>query len=272
MRKSWQLAVCAVSAFALVLASGQAGAKTIDWQGTLVLDLGVLGDFTGTGGGVATVNDSSGGNHLNTLRIDNGITAGGTVPVTDPETTQTIVSVIVEDAALGAGTFGNISGVGPVSPNALPVSGLAKVCLVFVGCSSFLPLDVSQGPATAIGVGGVLTIGGAGDIRISIEAAGWQLSASTKLTHTDNGAFETRMATGFIHGPASGTSSTATGSGVIQLISPMQVYTSGVPGNSAKIALFASLTVHFIPEPGLLLLLGTGVVGLAIVGRSRMRK
>jgi hypothetical protein len=31
------------------------------------------------------------------------------------------------------------------------------------------------------------------------------------------------------------------------------------------------LVVHFIPEPGLLLLLGSGVLGLTVLGRRRLR-
>jgi hypothetical protein len=30
--------------------------------------------------------------------------------------------------------------------------------------------------------------------------------------------------------------------------------------------------VHFIPEPGMLILLGAGVAGLVVMGRRRMRK
>ena len=264
--------LCAMAIGVLQLGiAASAGAKTIDWVGTMTLDLGVLGEFIGTGGGVATVNNSSGGTHLNTLRLSDGITAGGTVPVTDPETTLTIQSVRVTSAALGAGTFGNISGGGPINPNTLPVSGLAKVCLFFSGCTTFLPLSLSQGPSTGLGVGGLLTLGGAGPIRISVEAGGWQLETSTKITQTNNGAFLPKTSRGFVHGPASNTSSTAANSGVLQVISPMQVFTSGVPGNSEKIALFASIRVHFVPEPGLLLLIGSGVVGLAVIGRARMR-
>jgi len=50
------------------------------------------------------------------------------------------------------------------------------------------------------------------------------------------------------------------------------VTTAGVLGNSTAIPLFMTLTLHFIPEPGLLLLLGAGVVGLGLLGRSRIKK
>ena len=59
---------------------------------------------------------------------------------------------------------------------------------------------------------------------------------------------------------------------MIQLVAPQAVKTLGIAGNSADIALFMTLTLHFIPEPGLLLLLGSGVVGLGLLGRSRMKK
>ncbi len=225
--------------------------------------------FSDVGTGVATVNQTGGGTHLNTLRLAGGITVSGTVPVTDPEVTASIVSVIVQSADLGSGTFGSISGPGPISPNQLPIGGIAKVCLVFVGCTSFLPLSLSQGPNTGQGVGGLATIGQLGQIRISIIQAPWQLSASTLITHTANGAFQTVMRTGFVHGPESNTSTTAAPSGVIQLISPQQVVTSGIPTNSDKIALFNTLTIHFIPEPGLLLLIGSGALGLALLGGRR---
>jgi hypothetical protein len=46
----------------------------------------------------------------------------------------------------------------------------------------------------------------------------------------------------------------------------------GLNSNSSQLTLFASLTLHFVPEPGLLLLIGSGVVGLGLLGRSRMKK
>ena len=43
-------------------------------------------------------------------------------------------------------------------------------------------------------------------------------------------------------------------------------------GASAVIPSFATLTLTFVPEPGTLLLLASGVAGLAVLGRKRMSK
>jgi len=78
---------------------------------------------------------------------------------------------------------------------------------------------------------------------------------------------------GFAHDPSSTTTNTAQPSGVVQLISPMQIVTNLTSGSNAKISQFSTpLRIHFIPEPGTLLLLGAGVAGLAPLGRERMRR
>ena len=58
----------------------------------------------------------------------------------------------------------------------------------------------------------------------------------------------------------------------MQLITPNQVITNLPLGSSDKMGQFVVWVIHFIPEPGLLLLLGSGVAGLALLGRRRMRK
>ena len=56
--------------------------------------------------------------------------------------------------------------------------------------------------------------------------------------------------------------------GVVQLISPFKVITNAA-GNLPGLA---TQTLTFVPEPGTLLLLGSGVLGLALYGRRHLRK
>ena len=74
-------------------AAGAAGAKTIGWNGTLDIRFGKEVPIRLEGSGVATVNNSTGGNHLNILRLAGGIAGSGTVVITDPESTGTIPSI-----------------------------------------------------------------------------------------------------------------------------------------------------------------------------------
>jgi hypothetical protein len=225
------------------------------------------------GSGVSTVNDSGGGTHLNTLRIAGGITGSGTIPVTDPDTTATIPQIEIK-ATLGTATLSGISGAPPLNPPAtLGVKGVTRVCLFSDTCEAFLKLDNTENSGTkGIGIGGLQTLGGNGSIRISIENGVWTLGSVQGINQTKDGGFTTRTRTGFVHGPSSSNSSTATGSGVIQLIAPVQVAVIGVAGNTEALSLFTTLTLHFVPEPGLLLLIGSGVVGLGLLGRSRAKK
>ena len=265
---------------AAMLIGGPAAAKTLDWNGTLEIDLGFNPSIFIQGSGVATVNDSSGSPHLSTLRLNGGITGSGTIPVTDPNTTGQFKSMRITMTMGGAApkpqtaTLTGISGAPPMGQNALPMGGVTRVCLFTTGCSTNLPVANTRNSGnTGVGVGGLNTLGGNGTVRISIESAPWTLATVTGLNQTVKGNFVTQSARGFVHGAASASnSSTASDSGVIQLIAPQTVTTAGVLGNSTAIPLFMTLTLHFIPEPGLLLLLSAGVAGLGLLGRSRLKK
>jgi hypothetical protein len=63
------------------------------------------------------------------------------------------------------------------------------------------------------------------------------------------------------------TSSTAVAGGSVSLVTPVRVISDAGP----VFAMFARLTLRFIPEPGLVLLLGSGICALAVMGRGRMR-
>ena len=69
----------------------------------------------------------------------------------------------------------------------------------------------------------------------------------------------------------SGTNNLLSGSkaGTVTVVTPMRVQTSGIAGTIP-----GRIEAHFefVPEPGTMLLLVSGAVGLAVIGRRRMRK
>ena len=305
------------TALAVVLAvASPALARPLNWEGTLTSKIADLPDLVASGGGVATVNGSSGilPAHLGDIRLAGSrghVTGTDTVIITDPETAGNGIAAVIINFEPGTGTIGPISGaVGSTSPltkRAMPIGGVAKVCLLSTVCTDFLPLLLTQ-PTTngaryqvntatpnqltpnalqgkrlgvpgtgvkGVGIGGLVTVGGDSPIRISVEAAPWTVKTATAIDQTSDltgtAAFHNVTRMGFAHGPASATTSTAQPSGVLQIVTPSQIRTNLSLGSNVKLSTLTELLIHFIPEPGLLLLLGSGVVGLAVLGRSRMK-
>jgi len=279
----------------LFVAVGSANAAPLNWEGTSFVVLGDLSAIESLGGGVATINNSSGSlpAHLQTLRLKGsrgGVADTVTVLVTDPETAGNNIFAIIVEAELGTGTFGGISGAVPtgtsvLTRNQLPIRGVAKICLFNTTCSSFLellltvPTTVNGVPGSGViglGVGGLITVGGGTMPEISMKGAPWTVKTVTAIdqitTTSGNTTFTMVTAKGFAHAPSSGTTSTAALSGVVQMVTPVQIVTNLSLGSSAKLGGSVSLLIHFIPEPGWLMLLGSGVVGLAFLGSRRMRK
>jgi hypothetical protein len=269
------------AAVLLVLTAGPAGASPQPPRGTLDLDFGPLQTLRFRGNPMSVSFDySSGGSHLSTLRFHTGITGysditgSGTVPITDPETSGAVRSIRVANVTLGSGTLTGISGAPPLGRNEIPLKGFVRVCLIVGGCFQNLPLNLTLNDGnTGVGVGGLLTGSYRNSIRISIVNAPWTLGTVSGINQTAHGGFKTISRAGFVHGVASASNSTtaASGSVVIQLIAPQQVTTQGIPGNNDVLMLFPTLTM-IVPEPGLLLLIGSGVAGLGMLGRSRMKK
>jgi hypothetical protein len=265
-------------AWLVVGLAATAGAIKKDWSGVATIEIGTLPPLLFTASAVATINGSSGGAHLSTLRLNGGLNGTDIVPVTDPTVTAgAIVGISVQGLHNMSGTFAPISTTPTLTQNVMPIPGLVRICLVYVGCNSgSLNVDLTQNGTRGAGIGGLITIGGVAGglagIRVSGVAMPWTLQTVTLSRRTDNGGIFMSAFGGFAHGPASATSSTALTSGVVQLVTPIQVSTIGVPGNNDLLPLFGILTIHFVPEPAMLLLLGAGVAGLAILGRHRRRK
>lgn len=272
--------------------AGLASAAPMNWEGTATVKLGDFAEARPTGGGVATLNalTSSTPAHLVTMKIvpSRGvITANFTKFVTDPETIgNAIASVQFLGIEGQTGTLGPISG-GLTAPETtkfngnMPLAGIVRLCLLDTSCAasaSLLLTTHTAGSSTiGIGIGGLLTINLGALGRISVQANPWQIKTATvydEITTPINYAktIATRKYKGWAHGPSSGTTSTAAIGGVVQLISASQVSTGLPQGSSAKVASAQTMLIKFVPEPGMLLMIGSGIAGLVLIGRKRMRK
>jgi len=278
--------------------AGTASAKVMDTWTRISLQFTNLAraEASDTGIGVSTLTTTASGDHLNTLSAGTGVNGipglslNTILPVTDPVVSNGgIVSVRLTDVRAGfvAGPQNNLGVLGPISGaiaststpsgglGTAPTQGMVRICLFVPGCAGNLPLDVGatiNGVAVGGGVGGILTIGQLGTIRISIVGAPYTVKTISAFNRTNNGAIQTFTEKGFAHGPLSNTSSTGQTSGVLQVVTTNHTTTQGVPGNSDISGQFARIVVHFIPEPGLLLLFGSGALGMALLGRKRIRK
>jgi hypothetical protein len=266
------LSALAVGALAGALLATSAVAATLEWEGTLSFPFRTRPSFEITGTGVATVNGSAGLGHLNTLRLAGGLTGTTTIPLTDPE--QPVVLTMTPSARLGTGTLAPISGGGPLTSNTLPVPGTWKACILFPGCGNWITFPLTSNGTRGVGLGGVIKLIAKSVTQFTLVGAPWTIGvASVTGLPTENGGIETVTAQGFAHGPASATSSTAALSGVIQFVTPVR--SAGFAGPFVRdfewVSPFVTLRLRFIPEPEMLLLLGTGVALLLLLGRGRFR-
>ena len=246
-------------ALATLLLAGSVHAATLSYVGALSFGLATLPSATGPGGGVYV-----GPTHVSTIAL--GASQFGPVQVSLPVTSSgTIQSVRISALANLAATLTGMSG-GPPAPNQMGMSGQAKICLVFAtACGSAVVVPLAPTASTGLGVGGTQSVPGA--VAITMQHAAWTVGTQAMTIHTPNSTTSTPTLPGGVQAPFS---NTAVSSGVLQLVTISKVYTSLITA-FPELPVFAVLTLHFIPEPGTLLLLGSGVAGLAILGRRRSR-
>jgi hypothetical protein len=229
-----------------------ASAVLVGFNGEIAIRVGTLDPVLVLGAGVATVNGSSAGVHLNSFALPASpfATTGLVVPVTDPSASP--IAGIAVTAHNGAGAFAGGTGTGTLG-GSMPIFGVAKVCLLGPCKAAVANLSV---PLSVVGVGGVATATGV--VNLTVVGAPW--TSGTAVAGT-------LSAMGFAHGPASLTSSTAQNSGTVRLVTPIFISTSLAA--ASVIPAFAFLTLHPVPEPGTILLGGAAIVGLVAFGRRR---
>jgi hypothetical protein len=240
------------------LVSGHATAAPLAFDGRLHIEVGVIG-FDVLGSGVATVDSLVNPHHFSIpAGVFSAVGLVSPVPSSLADLNRPIISV-QGTVRNGAGAF---SKPGASFRGAMPLVGFGKVCL-FTPCSSALA-NVSV-PLNVVGVGG--SVFAQGPVNVTVAGAPWTADGEVAGVRVGpSGYASTYFVQGFHHGPASHAGSTFQHGGVIQLVTPMYVQTNLPIVTNA----YATLTLHFTPEPGTLALLGLGVAALALRG-ARMR-
>jgi hypothetical protein len=247
MRKLSYALAASLLAFGI---AGQAKAVELGWTGSLAVQIATLDPVVINGAGSATVNSSSGPGHLTNLALPASPFAvqGFTVPVSDPGAFP--IAGVQVTAHNADGAFQGDGGAG--FGGTMSINGTTKVCL-FGPCSAAVQNLVV--PLSNVGVGGTASVMAA--VNLTIQGAPWT---------TGTAAIGDLTAMGGV----SPLSNTGAPSGTLTLVTPIFISTN--IGASAVVPAFATLTLHFVPEPGTLMLLGSGIAGLVAFGRSRARK
>ncbi len=235
--------------------AGPAHAVLLGFMGTLSLEVGTLPPISTRAAGVGDFT-ISGGEFVGLTLAGGTFATSVTIPITDPAVAP--ISSVSVSSTNGAGVFSTIPG-GNINNNfvtnltgtgsgPMAVSGVAKVGL-FPGPLANLSVPFTSGGVNGIGLGGNLVTASGFGLGVSVRGAPWT---------TGTASIGTATAMGFVSPDG------------IQLVTP--IFLSTTIGASPVIPTFATLTLSFAPEPGTLLLVASGVAGLALLGRRAARR
>jgi len=232
-----------VSAAGLVMALATS-AQAAQFNGTVSYGLSTLTPIVATGSGSGT---STVGPNLVTLPATPFAITGPVNITLDPTAAAPLTGLAATITAPVNCSF-------PGSPigGSCPLGGTVNA---LVGYQPFLIV-----PLSGIGVNGRQTFGPYGSY---IDAQAWTAGVATATVDgvaltTDNGA--PHVTTGY-------DARTPGGNGTVKLVAPGGLMST----LGGDLPLFVSMTLNFVPEPGMPLLAISGIAGAVILGRRRMR-
>jgi hypothetical protein len=237
----------------VLVAPGDLRAASLPFSGTLSLEFGPTTVISGrlvvsmTGAGTAT---ASGSAQTATLGLPASpfSLSGYTVPVSVTDPGVFPIAGVVGNAHNGTAAFSPTAGRG--FGGVMPLAGSLKFCL-FGTCGASNNIHNLSVPLTVVGDGGTRTA--AGPIDVTVIGAPWTINTAQIGTVTRMGAVS----------PAT----SGAPSGQITLVTPIFIWTN--LAGARPLTAFGVLSLHFVPEPATLVLLGCAVAGLAAAGRSR---
>jgi hypothetical protein len=288
------------AAFALAIgAAAPASASSVPFSGTLSVQIGTLPPIPVPGSGTATVNGSAGGHPITSVTIPGGAFATSlTVAVPNAFPIVQLAFPVLSNGPISVASGGgctaghpNLSCPGSGLAGFGGVVGTALVGIFFTPTNGTQPVANLSVPLGVVGAGSTTMATSLG-ITVQVSGAGWTTGTASiynptaqLLTHnpatfhvfptisfTASQSITVPGGTGTIMTVA-GTRSTNPAStfntDTITLVSPIQIFNNAT---GAFIPSLASISLHFIPEPGQLVMLGSGLAALVLYGRRRMRK